>query len=121
MPPHCCAGRVGWAATQLGVRCRRLSSTTATQVTSRNVYPTYFTQRFPSEVSEGARGLRAARTLVQDAVHGGAGRCRPRPTTLAPRSTPLRSCRAELSRKIAQGLFQIQMIDKDGVVQEDPR
>lgn len=28
---------------------------------------------------------------------------------------------AELSRKIAQGLFEIQMIDKEGTVLEDPR
>jgi hypothetical protein len=49
------------------------------QVEERKVYPTYFSDRFPSKI------------------------------------TP------ELSKEIAQGLFEIKMINKNGVVQEDPR
>ncbi|KAI7844116.1 hypothetical protein COHA_002255 [Chlorella ohadii] len=49
------------------------------QVEERKVYPTYFSDRFPSKI------------------------------------TP------ELSKEIAQGLFEIKMINKNGIVQEDPR
>lgn len=87
------------------------------------MYPTYFSDRSPYYISQGGlaglpwqrgwqRGVRLSRGLLP--------RARRRP--LHPPPLPASHCRgAALSRKIWAGLVEIEMIDEQGNVLEDPR
>ena len=103
------------------------------------MYPTYFSDRFPSKITPGQwpwhgaaalavarqRGCGMASLTVVAATHCCACSLRSLPCSCGgawPLTLLLPGCPpTELSKEIAQGLFEIKMINKNGVVQEDPR
>lgn len=104
---------------------------TQAQVEERAVYPTYFSDRFPSQITPGGLDGWCLVTwgfgLAGAAAHPHRACLLPPPPLPSARPVPRRvpfsppARPAELSKEIAQGLFEIKMINKNGVVQEDPR